>query len=107
MNTEKELETWWRMGGLNLPHKNACVEAFRLGRTHHAEAMSHGIEAMQMALVVLEDHDLAQKLRESIDRQKPINTEKELETWWQMGGLNLPHKNACVEAFHLDCMFLT
>ena len=56
----EKLEQWWQTTGLNLPHHDACAQAFKLGA-------NEAIEAMKMALVVLEDHDLApfiqQKLR--------------------------------------------
>ena len=57
---EKQLEQWWQNTGLTLSHHDACAAAFKLGTAEAAEVM-------QMALVVLEDHDLApfiqQKLR--------------------------------------------
>lgn len=63
----EKLEHWWQTTGLNLSHKDACGEAFKLG-------MSETTEAMQMALVALEDHDLApfiqQKLREALASTK-------------------------------------
>ena len=68
MNT---IETWWQTTGLNLSHHDACAQAFKLGA-------SEAREAMQMALVCLEDHNLApfiqEKLRESIGKENGTNT---------------------------------
>ena len=71
MNHIEKLDQWWQTTGLNLSHREACTEAFKLG-------MSEATEAMQMALVCLEDHNLApfiqQKLRESIGKENGTNT---------------------------------
>ena len=47
MNPIEKLDQWWQTTGLNLSHKDACTEAFKLGMS-----------------VVAEDHRLAKAIEQ-------------------------------------------
>ena len=95
------LKAWWEKTGVNLSHKAACAEAYRIGILA-ADGNEINDDGRTLAF-----NRLTQVLTLYPAEEDPEDLEAEqkmLQNWWEKTGLSLSHYDACDKAFWLGML---